>query len=158
MSYSVHFSFSTFSVFLAIIQVIKCPFLIFHVFQFSLHNQVILCDFFLFSCLSIFHFWHIPCYTIFVSHFSPFSGFLPHSRFYSEHFTYSTFVSVSCHVPGQTLFVSHFSRFFVFFVIFQVVKCAFLISTFFFSVSSTYYRFYSVHYSFFQCFSPYFRS
>ena len=38
--------FPRFSIFLAIFQVLNCPFLIFYVFQFSRHNQVLECAFF----------------------------------------------------------------------------------------------------------------
>ena len=75
---------------------------------------------------------HVPCYTVFVSHFSPFSGFLPYSKSYSVHFSYSTFVSISCYLPGNTLFVSLFSSFLGFLAIFQVLKCEFRIFHVFF--------------------------
>ena len=75
---------------------------------------------------------HVPCYTLFVSHFSPFSGFLPYSKSYSVHFSYSTFVSVSCHLPSNTVFVTHFSSILDFLATFQVEKCAFRIFHVFF--------------------------
>ena len=100
---------------------------------------------------------HVPCYTVFVSHFSPFSGFLPYSKSYSVHFSYSTFVSVSCHLPGNTLFVTHFSSILGFLATFKVEKCAFSIFHVFFQFPR-HITCPKVCIIIFQCFLPYFRS
>ena len=82
----------------------------------------------------IFKFYrHIPCPTVCISYFPPFSVFLDifqvlqcvshfknlkfffaHSRFYNVHFSFFKFFSVSRLTPGPTVFVSHFPRFSVF--------------------------------------------
>ena len=100
---------------------------------------------------------HVPCYTVFVSHFSPFSGFLPYSKSYSVHFSYSTFVSVSCHLPGNTLFVTHFSSILGFLATFKVEKCAFSIFQVFFQFPR-HITCPKVCIIIFQCLLPYFRS
>ena len=89
---------------------------------------------------------HIPGQTVFVSHLSRFSVFLPYSMSYNVHlsffrffstlariqvyrvyFSFFTFFNVSSHILGLTVFVSHFARFSVFLAIFQVLPCVFLI-------------------------------
>ena len=90
--------------------------------------------------------WNIPGQTVFVSHLSRFSVFLPYSMSYNVHlsffrffstlariqvyrvyFSFFTFFNVSSHILGLTVFVSHFARFSVFLAIFQVLPCVFLI-------------------------------
>ena len=119
-----------FFILMAIIRVLQCVFLFFHVFHcFSTYSRsyslyLSFCKFFNVSS-------DIPGQTVFVSHFLPFSVFLPYSRSYSVHFTFSTFFSFlaifqvlqcvflifhdfqfSRHSPGPTvLFISHFLRF-----------------------------------------------
>ena len=101
-SYSVCVPFSTFFSFLAIIQVLHCVFLIFHIFEcflpYSRSNSV---------CVS----------------FSTFFSFLAIVQVYCMYFSFSTFFNVSSHILGPTVFVSHFPRFSVFFAIFQVLPC-----------------------------------
>ena len=126
----------------------------------------------LFSC-------YISAYTVFVSHFPRFSGFfsfsfsdfhfifytfsrfsffLPYSRSYSVHFSFSTFLSgffFFCHIPGPRVSVSHYSGFFS--VSRQIPDHTVFVSHFpLFSVFLTYSRSYSVRFSFFTFleFSP----
>jgi len=108
-SYILCFSFSKFFNFLAIFQVLQCAFLIFS----------------LFSVPS-----HISHTTVCVSHFPLFWVFLPWSRSYSVHFSFSPFsvflalfhllqcvflifydFLFSCHIPDPTVCISNFSRF-----------------------------------------------
>ena len=103
---NVHSHFPSFSVFLAILLVRKCVFLIFHDFQFSRHTAV-------------------P--TVCISHFHLFECLLLYSRSYSVHLLFSMFLNVFHHNPGQTVFVS-FPTFFSFLSIFQVLQCIFLFS------------------------------
>ena len=145
-----HFSFSIFSVFLAIIQVKQCLCLIFHVIQFSFHflGPKVCFSHIFFKIFSVSH--RISHPTVCVSYFPWYSVFSPYSRLYSVHFSFCTFFIVSCHIPGRTGFVSHFSPFWVFLaifhfllylfsfsmifsflVIFPVLECAFLIFHFF---------------------------
>ena len=70
MSYTVHFSFSPFSVFLAILQVLQSVFLIFHVFQFSRNIQG---------------------QRVFLSLFPSFSVFLSNYMSYTVNFSFSLF-------------------------------------------------------------------
>ena len=97
-SYSMCVSFSTFFTFLALYQVLKCTFLIFHVFlclllytrschvsfSFSLLVsfltifQVLQCAFLIFLIFHIFSVsFHIPAHTVCVSHFPRFLVFSP---------------------------------------------------------------------------------
>ena len=124
-SYSVHFSFSTFSVFLAIFQVIQCLCIIIHVFQFSCH---------------------IPGPTVLISHFASFWVFLALFHVLQCVFLFSM-NSVFSLNPGPNYCISHFSRFPVFLSIFHVLQCAFLISQIF-ECLLPYSRSYSVHFSF----------
>ena len=121
------FSFSFLVSFIAIIQILQCAFLIFHVFTFS-HQ--------------------IPSHTVFVSYFPRFSVFFPQSSSYSVYFSYlkfftvsyhipcpkvcfsfHTFFSVSCHISCPTMWFSPFPRFSVvsFLAIFKVLQCVCLI-------------------------------
>lgn len=50
-----------------------------------------------------FFFPHISGPSMCLSHFPRFSVFCPHSRSYSVHFSFSTFLSVSRHIPGLFL-------------------------------------------------------
>jgi hypothetical protein len=136
-SYSVHFSFNTFFLvswhipgqtifvshfprfffqFSAIIQVLECVFLIFHVFncfwpysrsynvcvsfcnflRFLTIIQVLHCVFLVSMFLTVSR--HIPGPTLCVSHFPQFSFFSPYSRSYSVHFSFSPVLSVSYQV------------------------------------------------------------
>ena len=118
--------FSRFSVFLAIFHVLQCVFLIFHDFQFSCHTP---CPT---VCIFILHVFivsrHIPDKTVFVSHFSRFSVFLPYSSSYSVPFSFSTLLLfLDIFQVKKCLCLFFFFTFFSFFVIFQFLKCAFLI-------------------------------
>ena len=144
------FSFFFLVSFIAIIQVLQCAFLIFHVFTFS-HQ--------------------IPSHTVFVSYFPRFSIFFPQSSSYSVNFSYLKFFTVSYHIPCTTVCVSHFTSFSLFLAIFHVLLYEFFIflicqfschipgPTVFvshltrFSVSLQKSRSYSVNYSFFTFFS-----
>ena len=75
-----------------------------------------------------------------LSHFLRIIVFWPYYSSYSEHFSFSSFVSVSCHIPDQRVFVSLFPRI-------SVVR--------FFprvSVSLRYSSFYNVYFSFYKFF------
>ena len=78
----------------------------------------------LFSC-------YISAYTVFVSHFPRFSGFF--SFFFCDfHFTFYTFSRFSFFLPYSRSYSVHFSfstflSGFFFFAIFQVLECPFLI-------------------------------
>ena len=124
------FSFYLFFSFLVIFQVLRCAFLLFHVFQCFLPYS------------SLYRF---------VSHFPRFSVFLPHYWSYSVYFSYFTFFTVSRHIPGPTMCVSLFARFSVFLTIFHVLPCEFLFSSL--SVFSPYSRCYSEQFSFFTFYS-----
>ena len=106
---------------------------------------------------------HIPDQTGFVSHFSRFSVFMSFFMSYNVNFSFSTFFSslaiiqvycvyfsffmffsVSSSILGRTVFVSHFARFSVFFAIFQVLPCEFLIFFLCHFFFSPYSRSYSV--------------
>ena len=120
-SYNVHFSFFTFSVFLAIFHVLPCEFLMFLVCQFSHHIPgstvcvSLFCTFFhvsrhipdstmIFSCFSFVSFLDIfKVITLCVSHFPSFSSFSQYSRYYSGHFSSFKFFSASRHIPGPTV-------------------------------------------------------
>jgi hypothetical protein len=66
-SYSVHFSFSPYSVFLPIFHILQCVFLIFHYFEFSCHD---------------------PGPTVCISHFLPFQCSSPYFTSYSACFSF----------------------------------------------------------------------
>ena len=122
-SYSVHFTFSMIFRLHVIFQVPQWPFLIFHNFQCFLPYPR--------SKSALFSF---PWFSVFSSY----------SRSHSEHFSFSTFFSISwifqviqclCfilhifqvspHNPGPIVCNSHFQSFSVPLAIFQVIKCAF---------------------------------
>ena len=151
-----YFSFSVIFSFLAIFQVKQCLCLIFHVFIFSRN---------------------IPCPTVCISHFPPFSVFL--NIFLSNSvcisffalfsfltivfFSFFTFLNVSRHIPGPTVCAFHFPKLSIsrhipgptvriFLAIIQVLHCVFL----FFHVFQCYLPYftsYSVHFSFSTLFS-----
>ena len=103
-SYSVCFSFSTFFSFLAILQVLMCIFLIFHVFQCFLpysrsYSVCVIFHVFQFS-------YHNPGPTVCVCH-----------NFYVLEFSHYN--------PGPTVCISHISRFSLFLTIIQVLLCVF---------------------------------
>ena len=137
-----HLSFLTFSVFLTIFQVLKCAFLIFHVFQFFRHIssptvlffpsfpgfftifQVLLVHFSSF----VFQFYlHIPGPTVCIFHFPRFSVFLAIFQTYSLSFSFSTFFQCLLQYSRSYSVLFSFSKFFSFLAIFQVQECAFLI-------------------------------
>ena len=103
--------FLCFAVFLALFQILECPFIIFHVFQcFSPYSSSYIelfsfSKFFTVSC-------HIPGHAVFLSHFPRFSLFSPNSKSYCMHFSFSTIFIVSRHILGPTVSISHFPRFF----------------------------------------------
>ena len=153
------FSFSIFSVFLAIYHVLKCAFVIF-------------------QCFLVFLFSHIPCSQVCVSHFPCFSDFLttyhllkcallifhvfqcfffPCSMFHSVCFSFSMFCSVSLLILCSTVWVSNFLCFSVFLAIYHLLECALLIIHVF-QRFLPYTMFSSVCFSFsmfFQIFWPY---
>ena len=91
--------FPLFSMSLAIFHFLQCIFFIFHYFQFSCHTPgptVCISNFSRFPILiAIFHF--LPCVFLI---FQCFSVFLPYSRSYTVHYSFSTFSIVSRHIPG----------------------------------------------------------
>ena len=94
LSISRHIPGPTVRIFLAIIQVLHCVFLFFHVFQCYLPYFTSYSVHFSFSTLfSVPR--HFPGQTMFVSHFSRFYFFSQYSMSYSVHFSFSTFFSVS---------------------------------------------------------------
>ena len=124
---------SRFSLFLSIFKVIECLCLIFHVFQFSCHNQSLHCVFLIFKVffllfLTIFHviqcISHFTGFSVFLAifhvvlceffHFPRLSVFSPHSRSYIVKFSFFTFFSVSRTFPVHTVFVFHFPHFSIF--------------------------------------------
>jgi hypothetical protein len=115
-SYSVHFSFSMFfSISHHIPDHTLC--LIFQVFQFSHHNTGTTLCFHHFPTFSVFPaiFQVLQCAFLI---FQVFQCFLPYSRSYSVHLSFSTMFRVSCHIPGYIVFVSPFPLFSVFLTIF----------------------------------------
>jgi len=106
--------FACFWVFLAIFLVLPGVFRI-----------LLLCQF---SC-------HIPVPTVCMSNFPRFSCFSQKSRSYFVYFSYFTIITVSHHNQDPTVYVFHFARFSVFFAIFHVLPCEFLIFLIFFRVS-----------------------
>ena len=117
---------SRFSLFLSIFKVIECLCLIFHVFQFSCHNQSLHCVFLIFKVffllfLTIFHV--IQC----ISHFTGFSVFLAIIHFPLCEFQLFLLCQFSRHIPGPTVCNFHFSRFSVILTIFQITQCLCLI-------------------------------
>ena len=149
-SYSVCVSFSTFSDFIDIFQVLHCAFLTFYIFQSFLPYSRSYSVRFSFYTLFFRFSRNIPDPKVCVSHYSRFSVFLaicqvlryafliihafqcfsPYSRSYSVCFSFSMFFSgffFFCHIPGPTVSVSLFPRF---------------------SVLSLYSRSYVVHFSF----------
>ena len=111
-SYSVRFPFCSFSVFLAIFQVLPCEILIFHLFQcFSQYSRsncfsVSFSTFFFF--LTIIQLLQCVFLIIHV-----FNCFLAYSSSYSVSFFLHVF-HFSYHNPDKTVFVSYFPRFSVF--------------------------------------------
>ena len=144
------FSFFMIFSFLAIFHVVQCLCLVFHVFQFSLHNSGHTMCIFHFSSSSVFlsiflvlqyvflilHIFSVfspyPGSTVCVSHFPWLSVILPYSRSYIVHLTFSIIFS--------------------FLAIFQVILCAFLIFQHF-QGFTLYSMSYSVSFLFFTFFS-----
>ena len=134
-SYSVCVSFSTFSDFIDIFQVLHCAFLTFYIFQSFLPYSRSYSVRFSFYTLFFRFSRNIPDPKVCVSHYSRFSVFLaicqvlryafliihafqcfsPYSRSYSVCFSFSMFFSVFffffCHIPGPTVSGSVFPRF-----------------------------------------------
>ena len=120
-SHSEHSSFSTFFSVFRYFQITQCAFLIFHVFQVSLHIPGPTMFIFHFPRFSVFR--QFPSPTMCNSHFPRFSGFFatfhvlqcsflilqdfsicsPYSRSYSVHFLFLMSFSFSCHVPDHTV-------------------------------------------------------
>jgi hypothetical protein len=178
-SYTVHLLFSTFfQLFLAILQVPQCLFLIFCFFSvfltysrsYSVHFSFP--TFFGISC-------HISCHIVFTSHFPRFSVSSPYSRSYNfiSHFSrFSVFLSIfhflqfvflifhdfqfSGHTPGPTLCISHFP-------LFSIVSRDITGPTVFISHFLLFFSFLAIFqvlqcafliFHHFQCSSPYFTS
>jgi hypothetical protein len=115
---SVSHFLSKFFCFLPLFQVLKCAFLIVHIFEcFSIYSrsysvcfsfsmlfsslailQVLQCVFLIFHVFSVSR--HNSRSIVCVSHFPWFLVFSPYSRSYRVHFSISMFFSVSCHIPG----------------------------------------------------------
>ena len=124
-SYCMCVSFSTFFIFLTIFQVLKCTFLIFHVFPcLSLYTSSYYVIFLIFLVGQFSH--HIPGSTVCISNLSHFQCFLPYSSSYSVCVSFSMFFSIltimqvlecvflicqvfqfSHHVPAHTVCISH---------------------------------------------------
>ena len=126
--------------FLSILHVLQCAFLIFHPFQcFSLYfmsNSVCVSFFTLFSFLvsgffSFFTFLnvsrHIPGPTVCAFHFPNFSVYSSYSRSYRVHFSFSTLFNVFLPYSRSNNVCVSFFTFFIFLAVFQVLQCAFLI-------------------------------
>ena len=112
--------FWSFSLSLAIFQVLQCVCVSFYSFvSFLTIFQVLHCRILLFHVFSVS--CHIPGHRVFVSHFPRFSVFSPLSRSYSVYFSF--FYVFHCFFPC----FSHFAVFSVFIAIFQVLPCEFLI-------------------------------
>ena len=141
-TYSVCFSPSTWPVFLPIFKILPCEFLIFHVFQFSLHipgRAVSVSHFPRFSVFSPYFKSYSAIFSKFSRVFHHISGltcaFLifcisvlsPYSRSYSMHFSFFTFFSVSSHIPDLQFEFLIFHLFSVSLTIFEVLQCAFLL-------------------------------
>ena len=141
--------FSRFSVFFAILQVIQCLCLIFHVFSFLTKIQVLQCVFHIVHAFTLS--LHIPSHTVFVSHFPNFSVLLPQIQ--SLQCVFLIFKVFHIFLPysmSYSMFlISHvFQCFSPYFMLYYV--------SFFFprlSVVLPYSRFYSVQFSFFTVFS-----
>jgi hypothetical protein len=118
--------FLSFSVFVAILQVIQCFCLIFSRFSnflpYSRSYSVCFsfCKFFSFS-------HHISYPTMWVSLFHRLSVFSPYSKSYSVCASFCRFFSVSRHVPGATMRIFHFPFWSVYSPYSRCYKCAFLI-------------------------------
>jgi hypothetical protein len=129
----VHFSFPRFSVFLAILKVIRCAFLIFHFVYFSCHipgSTVCISHFQLFSVFVLFFFLFlflffaifqvVKCAFLI---FHVFQCFSPCYRSYNMLFSFSMFFGFLAIFQVLQCCVS-FSTFFSFLAIFQFLKCA----------------------------------
>ena len=124
--------FSRFFNFLAIFQVRKCTFLIFHVFQ----------CFLLYSRSYSVHFSFLTFFGVFAIFQCLQCAFL---IFYVFQF--------SQHIPGPRVCIAHFSRFSVFLTICQVIHDCVLFFSFLAIIQVLQWSFLIVH--IFQCFSPY---
>jgi hypothetical protein len=157
-------------VFLAIFQVLRCVFLIFHDFQFPRHTlgprvwnfhfppfSVFLHIFQVISvCVSFYMFFSflaiiliLQCVFLF---FQVLLCFSPYFISYSVCFLFSMIIIFSRHIPGSTVCISHFPPFSVFRAIFQVIQFLCLIFKNF-SVFSPYSRSFHGHFSFSTFFS-----
>ena len=151
-SYSVHFSYFMFLVFLAIFPVLQCVCLIFHIFPLSLpySRSSMECVSFLrfirsltifqvLECFSMFYsFLYVPDPPVCVSYFPRYSVFSPYSRSYLVYFSFSMVFRVFF-LPYSMSNRVHFScsSLVSFLAIFQVllgVFSCFLFFFFFFSV------------------------
>ena len=142
--------------FLTIFYILRCVCLIFHIFQFSPHNPDLQCIFHIFHIIQCFSpyssytmfvthfprffflclfFHHIPGPTVCISHFSCFSMFLFHIS--CSKVCVSQFPRFSIFSPNSNpkVSISHFSHSSLFFAIFHVLQCVFLIFFTFFIVS-----------------------
>ena len=126
MSYSVYFSFSKIFSFLAVIQVLQCAFLIFHVFEcfspYSRSYSGFVSFSTSFSFLAIIQVQHCVFH---IFHVFQFSSHTPGPIVCISHI--SLFFTVPCHIPGPTVCVYYFTRFSVFLAIFHVLLFEFLI-------------------------------
>ena len=136
-SYSVHFSFPTFLVFLTIFQLLLCVFLFSHDFQFSRHT---------------------PGPTVYISHFLRFWVLL--TIFQAEHCLGVSFpvFQFSRHNPRTPVCISHFPRFLIFLVRFLVKQYfCLLCHVFQFSCHIPGPTVYISYFPCFECFLPYSR-
>ena len=109
-------------------QVLQCAFLIFHAFHcFSTYPRSYseLFSFSKFFSVSR----HIPCHTVFISHFPHFSVFLAIFQVIKCVCLIFHVFLVSCHIPSPTVCISHFLCFSVFLALFQILKCPFLVGS-----------------------------
>jgi len=119
-SCSVHFSFFTFFSDFFIFQVVKWMFLIFHDFQLSCNIPWPTVDNSKFSNFFSFP-RHVSHPKVCISHFLWFSVFLPYSRSYSEHFSFSRFSVISSFFKSSSGCFS-FSMILSFLAIFHVLQ------------------------------------
>ena len=126
MSYNMSFSFFSLFTFLAILQVLPCEFVIFLYGEFYRHIPGPTVGIFHFSrfsvLLAIFQVIQCLCLIFYVFQFSPQNPCT--TVCISRYFTYST---VTRHISDPEVCVSHFARFSLFFAIFLVLPCEFLI-------------------------------
>ena len=116
------------SVFLPYSSSYSVQFSCFTFFSVSCHFQVLQCALLFFTLFGVYR--HIPDYTVFVSHFPPFSIFSPYSMSYILHFDIFRFFTVSHPNPDPTVCVAHFDHFLEFLTTFLSYHVSFSFSSF----------------------------